>query len=142
MRAIRTSIDIDAPPSKVWAVLTDFPAYSSWNSLIPKIEGAPGVGSRLKVTIHPPGKPASRLRPVIEQLEPESLLVWRGAFGFEKLLMGVHRFRLIPMGQGTRFEQAEEFSGVLVGFFGSTLKATELGFNGMNLNLKCRVEGR
>jgi hypothetical protein len=140
MKKIQTTIVIDAPPGRVWAVLMDFGAYSSWNSFIPRIEGTPSVGSKLNLMVKPPGKPAARISPVVERYEPERLFAWRGVFGSKRLLAGAHSFRLTALGQGTRFDQTEDFSGLLVGLLGGTLKATELGFNGMNLNLKSRVE--
>ena len=33
MKTIETQIVIEAPPSKVWGILTDFPAMSAWNPL-------------------------------------------------------------------------------------------------------------
>src|SRR5262249_21965922 len=33
------AIHIDAPPSTVWSVLIDAPAYTSWNSTIVKLDG-------------------------------------------------------------------------------------------------------
>ena len=34
MRELGREIEIDAPPERVWAVLTDFPAYPEWHPFI------------------------------------------------------------------------------------------------------------
>ena len=39
VRQLRAEIDIDAPPERVWAVLTDLPAYPQWNPFIRRISG-------------------------------------------------------------------------------------------------------
>ena len=44
---IHTEIDIDAPADRVWAILTDFASYPSWNPMIPRLSGQLSVGARL-----------------------------------------------------------------------------------------------
>lgn len=39
MPTIHTSIDIAAPPEKVWAALTDYERYPEWNPFMRRIEG-------------------------------------------------------------------------------------------------------
>ena len=41
-RVLDTSIDIDAPPQRVWDVLLDLRAWQEWNPFIPFITGTPG----------------------------------------------------------------------------------------------------
>ena len=48
-RWITTEIEINAPSAVVWKVLTDFPAYGSWNPFIRQIKGKLIVGKRLGV---------------------------------------------------------------------------------------------
>ena len=59
---IETSILINAPPSRVWQVLTDFHAYPAWNSFIRVISGPLHEGARLSLQITPPGKASMRFR--------------------------------------------------------------------------------
>jgi uncharacterized protein YndB with AHSA1/START domain len=44
---LRTSIDIAAPPERVWEVLTQLAAYPEWNPFIVRAEGTVAVGERL-----------------------------------------------------------------------------------------------
>ena len=40
-KEIVREIEINAPPSRVWQVLTDFEKYPTWNPFIKKITGIP-----------------------------------------------------------------------------------------------------
>jgi hypothetical protein len=39
VRELRREIELDAPPERVWAVVTDFDAYPEWNPFIRQISG-------------------------------------------------------------------------------------------------------
>ena len=71
MRELQASIEVGTEPERVWAVLTDFPAYPDWNPFIRRIEGALEPGTRLEVRIEaPPGQKARTLRPRLLAVEP------------------------------------------------------------------------
>ena len=53
---LKTEIVIEASTEKVWSVLMDHNAYSSWNPFITKIEGSPEVGNQLEVSLTSPGR--------------------------------------------------------------------------------------
>jgi hypothetical protein len=65
VRQIRTSIDIVVSPTRLWSVLTDFPAYPTWNPFTTSIEGKLQPGAQLRVTIAPPGRRPMTFRPVV-----------------------------------------------------------------------------
>lgn len=141
MRELRSEIEIDAPPERVWQVLIDFGAYPQWNPFIRSIEGEPRVGSRLKVRIEPPGARGMTFRPTVRVAEPARELRWLGRLFVPGLVDGEHRLALEPLEGGrSRFVQSERFSGLLVGLITGTLAATERGFEQMNQALKTRAE--
>ena len=141
MRELRTEIEIDAPPERVWQVLTNFGAYPEWNPFIRSIEGEAKVGSRLKVRIEPPGARGMTFRPTVRAAEPARELRWLGRLLLPGLVDGEHRLAVEPLTSGrSRFIQSERFSGLLVGLLRGTLAATERGFEQMNEALKRRVE--
>jgi hypothetical protein len=37
---IKTEIEISAPPSRGWEILTDFPHYPDWNPFILEVKGS------------------------------------------------------------------------------------------------------
>lgn len=141
MRELRREIDIDAPLSTVWAALTDTGSYPEWNPFIRRLGGDLREGAKLDVRIEPPGGRAMSFSPTVLSVQNERELRWLGHFLVRGLFDGEHIFRLEELGEsGTRFTQAERFSGILVRPFGSTLDKTELGFEHMNAALKARVE--
>ena len=140
MRRIETAIDIDATPSDVWRVLSDFAAYPDWNPFIRRIEGAPLPGNRLSITVQPPGGRSMSFRPVVLAAERERELRWLGRVLLPGLFDGEHSLRLEAMNGRCRFVHAETFRGLLVPLFAGTLDATERGFAAMNEALKRRVE--
>lgn len=139
-QSIETSTTIAASRQRVWAVLMDFPRYPEWNPFIRSIKGEARVGQELEVVIEPPGRRAETFRPRVVAVEPQRRFAWRGSLPIPGLFTGEHRFDLDDAAAGTRFGHSEHFSGLLVPFVGSVLKATELGFEGMNDALKARAE--
>ena len=139
-KPISTEILIDAPPERVWAVLTDFAAYRQWNPFIITIEGEPSVGRQLKAMFQPPGARAQGFKPIVLRVEPPNALIWRGSLPIPGLIAGEHSFLLTREGERTRFRNSETFSGLLVPFLGKLLAQSREGFDQMNAALKARVE--
>jgi hypothetical protein len=138
-----TTVDIDAPPAVVWAVLTDTAKYPDWNPFIRELGGELVPGGRLRVRIGPPGRRAITLRPRIVRIEAEQELTWLGRLFVPRLFDGQHSFVLEPRpGGGTRFTQSEQFRGVLVPLMGRLVSATGKGFEAMNQALRERAEAR
>jgi hypothetical protein len=139
---IETSIEIDAPPERVWSLLTDFAGMAAWNPFIKSISGELMPGSRLSVHIAPPGKAGMRFKPTIVTVRPGRELRWLGRLLLPGIFDGEHYFRLEPVGNRVRFIHGERFSGVLVGFMRGMLASTEDGFRAMNAALKERAESQ
>ena len=142
MHEVRTEIDIAATPARVWKVLTDFPAHSSWNPFVRSIVGSPEKGKQLVVSIQPEGGRAMTFKPTVLVAEPDKVLRWRGRFLMPGLFDGEHYFELDALGaSGTRFVHGERFSGLLVSMSRSALETgTRAGFVAMNKALKTRAE--
>ena len=143
MRTIAATIDIDALPVDVWAVLTDLSRYPEWNPHIREGAGEVITGSRLTLRMFPPrGRPVT-IRPMVLAAEPTA--DWRlhaacpGIFG-RLIFSGEHRFALTAAGGGTRLVQTEAFRSILVPFIGKTLASARASFQEQNEALKQRVE--
>lgn len=139
---LATSIDIAAPPSRVWAILLDFERHPSWNPFIRTISGEPRVGERLHVVLGPPGAKPMTFKPTVTQAEPERGFAWTGTLGAKWLFSGEHTFRLEPLPSGgTRFHHSEAFGGVLLPLLRKSLDTdTRRGFEAMNDALKTEAE--
>jgi hypothetical protein len=137
-----TEIEIGASQEKVWEILTDFPSYPSWNPFIKSIAGEPVAGTRLDVTIQPPGGRGITLHPKVLSAIPGTELKWLGhALGVPGIFDGEHHLLIHSTAPGSvRFVQQEIFGGVLVPLTNKLLGRTREGFEGMNRALKQRAE--
>ena len=141
MFALHTEIDVDASPTCVWDVLTDFAAFPDWNPFIRRIDGVLAPRARLSVRIHPPGGKGMTFRPTVLRVEPERHFAWRGRTFIPGLFDREHAFTLEPRGDGVRFVHEETFSGLLVPLLRRSLDtSTRQGFEAMNAALKTRAE--
>jgi hypothetical protein len=141
MRSINTEIQINAPCSRVWSILTDFEKYPDWNPFITKITGRPEVGSRLAIRIAPPGQRPMLFRPRVLAASPYRELRWLGRLLIPRLFDGEHSFELADGSNGCLFRQNEKSSGILVPRMAKAVfEATERGFTAMNEALKRRAE--
>lgn len=143
MKRLHTEVLIAASPAEVWAVLTDFSGYHAWNPFMVDASGAPCQGTRLRVTLAPPGGRRITLRPEVTAVAAGEVLEWWGHLGPRGLFDGRHRFELYAAGRGTRLVQSEIFTGVLVPFLARSLdRGTAAGFALMNSALKAHAESR
>jgi hypothetical protein len=140
MRVLETSVEINASPEQVWAVLTDFDAYPEWNPFVTSIAGVAQPGARLVVRLQPPGGRAITMRPRVRSADHGRRFAWLGHLGVPGLFDGAHEFLLDGRDGTTMFTQRETFRGALVPFTGRVLARTELGFEAMNAALKDRAE--
>ena len=141
MKVISSSIEIAAPPERVWLVLTDFAAYAQWNPFIQSLSGTLAVGERLSVRINPPSGKAMTFKPTVLMVEDNRKLRWMGRLLLPGIFDGEHHFELAPTTSGSSFKQEERFTGILVRIMGaSTFEQTQRGFVEMNKALKQRAE--
>lgn len=142
---LKTSVDIDATPERVWQVLTDLPAYAEWNPFITKAEGAVVVGNRLSVIVPPVNAFVQpRLRPTVVEVTPcRRLRLWSrldrlaipGLFDVELT------WTITDHDGGARLWQQDRFGGLLAPLLIRSMNRHRLtAFNAMNTALKHRVE--
>jgi hypothetical protein len=140
-KRLSAHVDIDAPPERVWSVLTDLAAYPAWNPFITNAEGVVAPGRRLTLTMQPVGGRAMTLRPRLVEVDEPRQVRWRGRLGLPGLMDAEHTFTLEPRGSGTRLIQQEDFRGVLVPFLAASLDRSTLpAFVAMNEALRSRAE--
>jgi hypothetical protein len=141
MKNIQTEILINTDITKVWDVLMNFDNYPKWNPFITSIGGEPKLGSRLTVSINPPGGNGMTFKPTILTLEANKEFRWKGKLGINGIFDGEHYFMLeVLENDKTKFIQGEKFSGLLVPFVGKMLDKTQKGFQLMNESIKKECE--
>jgi hypothetical protein len=144
---LRTFVDIDATPERVWQVLIDVAAYPQWNPFVTSAEGTYAVGSRLSFIVPSPSA-LSRVtvRPTVLEVTPYRRLRSRGRwdrFGIPGLFDAEHILTITPHGAGVRLWQEERIRGLLAPLLTRSVNRLRLpAFNAMNAALKDRIEGR
>jgi hypothetical protein len=140
METVSATIDIDAPPAQVWAVLVDLGRYREWNPLFVEADGNVTEGQRVRLrTKQPATGRVMTIKPKITVARPATELRW--ATGVPGLVSGEHSFTLAPTDRGTRVVQSETFKGVLISLTGqATADNAKRGFQVLNEALKERAE--
>ncbi len=140
MTTIENTIDIAAKPGEVWAILTDFPRYGSWNPFIPSIEGSARAGETITVHVGL-GAAAVPIKAEIVTFRVEQELVWRSKLIAPGLFDRDHIFRIEPIAEGCRLRQMQTFSGPIAPMAGMlTSEVVRHGLKNMNEALKRRAE--
>ncbi|WP_254271071.1 SRPBCC domain-containing protein [Haloarcula marina] len=137
MPEVTATVDVSAPPTVVWAVLTDVAAYPQWNTLL-SVDGEYAVGERVSARLSVPGLPTVSFAPEITVVDPRRELRWRSSlFGHD----AEHSFRLDELADGgTRFVQHEVIDGPLAGpVVGAMERRIRRGFEQMNVGLRRRA---
>jgi len=104
------SSHIAAPPSRVWALLTNAADFPRWNSTVTRIEGDIVLGAKLKMTV-----PISErtFTPKVTELDAPTRMVWSD--GAAPMFKGVRTFTLAERADGsTDFSMREVFSGLML----------------------------
>lgn len=111
MKSFSATCQIDAPATKVWAVLTDLQAWPRWNTTVPKVEGTVALGN--KVTVYSTASPGRAFPVKVAELTPPSAMVWSGGMPLG-LFVGRRTYSLTERTPGkTTFTMTEEFTGLL-----------------------------
>ena len=139
---VQTYIDIEAPASLVWAILSDFGAYRRWNPLIRSILGPPTSGAPIEVRLASPAGDKATFRSKIVRMREPRELYWLERWAVPGLFTSEHHFRieLRPEG-GVRFHHREQVRGMMVPLLvrRGRLRGRR-GFDAMNTALKRRAE--
>lgn len=112
------TIRIDAPPEKVWTLLTDAAGFPSWNTTVTSIEGPIALGQKLAIRV--PSAPKQTFKPKVSEFDAGTRMVWRD--GFAPMFQGVRTFTLAKAGEGaTDFSMVEVFSGLMLPMIAGSL---------------------
>lgn len=112
------SINIQARPERIWALLTNAADFPKWNSTVQSIEGTIALGEKIKVRV--PLAPNRTFKLKVSEFEPGQRMVWQdGAF---PMFQGVRTFTLTPRENGsTDFSMVEVFSGLMLPLIAGSL---------------------
>ena len=123
MAEVSAEARIEAPAEKVWAQLTDWPAYGEWNATHTSFpQGGPTaleVGATFQENMKLMGFPAE-VEWTIEELEPARVLAIRGKGPMAVTV--ANRYTLTPDGDATTVRMDGEFTGAAVALMAGKLK--------------------
>ena len=143
MKELRTEIEIQATPEKVWQILTNLDKYSEWHPYARAV-GKAMVGEKVDLTIKS-AKPASKemvLHCKVTKAEPNRELRWKYHVVSTVLFSGEHVFTIEPIDAShVRFIDREVFNGLLVPLQAKDIDTnSRSGFEAMDKALKARAE--
>ena len=138
MLTYESTATIAAPPEAIWAILTDAPRYSRWDSGIERVEGSIAPGEKVK--LHTEVQPGRAYPVRVGDVEPGRRMTWTGGMPLG-LFKGVRRFTLTPEENGaTRFEMREDFSGPLLPLISRSMPDLGPAFERFAKGLKAEAE--
>jgi uncharacterized protein YndB with AHSA1/START domain len=107
-----TATHIAAPAERVWAVLTDASAYSTWNPEIIRIDGVIAANARITAHVRLGSGAVRRVPQRISVLEAPRRMEWIGGLPFG-LFIGRRTFTVTPATDGTEFQMHLQMTGPL-----------------------------
>jgi len=141
MKELRTEIEIQASPEKVWKNLTNLDEYPQWNPFIHHAMGTSKVGEKVDITFRS-GSKEMTLHCTIIKVEPNRELRWKYHVILPALFSGEHSFVIEPIDNNrVRFIDCEIFNGLLVSSQAKDIDTnSRRGFEAMDKALKARAE--
>lgn len=140
-KELRTEIEIQASPDKVWQVLTSLDMYPEWNPFIHHAVGVAKVGEKVDITFRS-GSKEKTLHCTVVKVEPNKELRWKYHVILPSLFQGEHRFIIEEVESNkVRFIDLEIFNGLLVSSQAKDIDTnSKQGFEEMDKALKARAE--
>lgn len=138
MKSFATRIDINAPPDKIWRILTDLSNWTQWNSTIERTAGQIERGAKVTVIVkQSPGR-AFPLR--VTELDAPRRMVWAGGTPLG-LFKGTRVYELAaPTAALAVFTMREQYTGPLAGLIGKSIPDLQPAFDEFAQCLKREAE--
>ena len=140
MKFYESTATIKATPDTIWQILTDAPAYPTWNPAVERVEGSIAPGETIKVQVK--ANPGRTFPVKVTEFQPSSHMVWSGGMPLG-LFRGVRTYRLTPAGEGTtRFDMREEYTGLMLPMIWKSIPDLAPSFEQFAQGLKAEAEKR
>jgi len=143
LQEVKTEIEISAPPSKVWSIISGINNWQEWSPIIKESHGTASVGSELTITMigKEKGKDGPKYNPIITELEEPNYFRWRAHMLTGFIFTNYKIFELEETSSGTRLTHTESFKGLLAPIFCRQMeKGVPPMLNSMNKALKDLAE--
>ena len=138
MKAYDATVEIQASPETIWAILTDAAGYRAWDSGVERVDGRIAPGE--KITVRSQANPGRAFPVKVTEFDPRRRMTWSGGMPLG-LFKGVRTFTLASGGDGsTRFTMREEYSGPLLPMIWRSMPDLGPSFRQFANGLKERAE--
>ena len=137
---IRTEIEIESSPEKIWNMLIDFKQYPTWHTYLVEVKGNAVEKTKIKCTALNSDSSTTKFSAFIQEVIPNKKLSWGGSVGF--VFKANHYFILEEIDSNkVRFIQGEYWKGLFGKSYGKKIfEETYQKFVVMNQQLKRLVE--
>ena len=143
MKELRTEIEIQATPERVWQIMTDLDKYPEWHPYATAM-GKVMVGEKVDLALKPatPTEKGMLLHCKVTKAEANHEFRWKYFVGATLLFSGEHIFTIEPIDASRiRFIDREVFNGWLVPLQAKNIDTnTRASFVAMDKALKARAE--
>lgn len=114
MGIVRASIEIDAPPERIFDILADLPAYPEWNPFTVRAESTLRLGEAIHLCVRLRGGRLSHRVEYVSKNERPAALCWGMTMGAGFLLRAERCQTLTPLGDGrTQYVSEDVLEGWL-----------------------------
>ena len=132
---------IDAAPERVWALLSDFEGYASWNTYTPHVSGALQEGAIVRSRGHL-GSLQFDVNNLVTSVVPGRRLCWRSQNWYRSLVWGTRCRTVEARGAAAVIHHHEIFEGPLSWLIERALRGRiERGIETHDRDLKRAAEG-
>lgn len=137
MKSFTVTTTIDAAPEAIWAILTDAPAYPSWNTTVSGVDGRIAPGET--VTVHAKISPGRAFPVKVVAFDAPRRMVWSSGMPLG-LFKGERVFELRPQPGGVAFSMREDYTGAMAGMITKSIPDLQPAFDEFAACLKARAE--
>jgi hypothetical protein len=139
---IEHTIDVAAPPARVYDVITQTADWPEWSTMLQFRGGTLALGASVQLGLRTE-QASYDFTAQVTALDPGRAFEWLARTGLPGLFDGRHRFELSPLGdQGCRLRNVEWYTGLFVPIVSRTamMRAAPTGIAAMNAEICRRAE--
>ncbi len=133
---VAVGITIQAPPARIWALLTNAEDFPRWNSTVQSIQGKIALGETILLRAKIAPDRTFKLR--VTTFQPNERMVWEDG---TPLFRGVRQYTLTPRNNGaTEVTMAETITGLMLPMIAGSLPDQGPSFEQYLADLKAEAE--